>query len=311
MNICCVVDDNYVQHCSVMLVSLFENNQNNYINVYVLTVGLNEYNIKCISDLISSYNSNCFFYFVDIKLVSHLPIKRWFSLNTYSKFFISKLIPDSVDKVLYLDCDVIINSSIFDLWNIRIDEYAVAAVADPLADIDMKKRIDKLGYDYNLSYFNSGVMLVNLKYWRDNDVFSELIDCVNVNIGKFSTHDQDVFNIVLNKRIIIHPKWNVSPHVFHKNKSAFLHSSFHSIKLIEEAMNSPAILHFLSSPKPWSYGCRFPYSFLYYKYLEKTNFRYYKPSFRFSRKNIILFLGKILRKIKIKREIYVYPLFFD
>ena len=102
MNIVCAADSGYVQHCSVMLISFFENNPGEEHAVYLLTEGLDLDDLDFIQKIVHSYNGHFFYCQVDFKFLEKCPIKSTdhLSIATYNRLFMADLLPADVNKVL-------------------------------------------------------------------------------------------------------------------------------------------------------------------------------------------------------------------
>lgn len=199
MDIVCSIDNNYVQHCCVMLTSFFENNKEEGNVIHLLTEGITEDNKKTIEELIHAYKGEFCYYLVNSEIVASFPIKEGdhLTIATYYRLLMADILPQSIDKILYLDCDIIINDSITELWNTSLDGYAMAAIEELGCSLpDVYKR---LGYDKKYGYFNAGVLLINLQYWREHNLTREFLLYIAENYEKLKAHDQDVLNALLHK----------------------------------------------------------------------------------------------------------------
>ena len=114
------------------------------------------------------------------------------------------------------------------------------------------------------SYFNSGVMLMNLDYWRKNNVANNLINYIYNNPERCIYPDQDALNIVLDSKVeYLNPTYNFQHYwavSFHLSKTSYLRH-----KEIIEASEDPVIVHFCSQ-KPWHIKCYNPYKSEFYRY---------------------------------------------
>lgn len=111
----------------------------------------------------------------------------------------------------------------------------------------------------NPKYFNSGVLLINLEYWRKNDIENKLLNFVKENIDNIKTGDQEVLNRVLNNEVkILDDTWNVQSSNF-TNRSSYI--------------NHPKIIHYVSENKPWKRKCYSYHKNLYFKNLQTTPWR--------------------------------------
>lgn len=164
-NITCNTDDNYAQHCNAMLCSLFENNKDEEITVHVLCGNLSETNRQLIKDLSVRYQQQVLFHAVDESVLDGVQFrsKRPLTKAAYYRLLLSSILRD-VDKVLYLDCDMIVLGKIKELFDIELDNYALAAVLDPMPYNNQHQM--QLHLSTETHTFCSGIMLVNLEYWR-------------------------------------------------------------------------------------------------------------------------------------------------
>ena len=106
------------------------------------------------------------------------------------------MLNSDIDKVLYLDSDIVVDKSLETLWNSNISNYAVGCVTDMS---EAKHDYNRLDFDPKLGYFNAGVLLINLKYWRDHHIIDEFVNIIINHPEMIEQHDQDVLNIVLCK----------------------------------------------------------------------------------------------------------------
>lgn len=278
MNIVCATDDNFVQHCSIMLVSLLSNNKD--VHIYILTEGLTEHNEKIIESEVQSKGGELHFCKVDSAIVEKFPMPdrtdlKHISRATYYRLLLADLLPDEVHKVIYLDCDMIVNSSIDEIWSIEFGNNALAAVLQ----IGSGFEAERLGYPMEYGYFNAGMNVINIDYFREHNISSELINYLNQNYSQVLYHDQDALNAVLyDKTIHLLPQWNMmsSAYVYqlrkrcdHKN-GRIINNYDAEKNNVKKFRNSPCIIHYSARPKPWQKGCLHPLIYFYYDYAKDT-----------------------------------------
>ena len=278
MIIVCATDDNFVQHCSIMLVSLLVNNKD--VEIYVLTEGLKPENEKIIREEVERYHGVVHFRIVDSAIVEKFPMPTLGGLShisraTYYRLLIADLLPADVHKAIYLDCDMIINHSIEGLWNTNLEGYALAASKQ----IGFGYEALRLGYPIEYGYFNAGMNVINMDYFREHNVSQQLIDYIAENYSKIKFHDQDALNGVLyDKTLHVLPQWNLTSiaYVYQLDKIGDRIEGKLVCDYAEEKQNAkahlkdPIILHYVSKPKPWQKGCVHPLYHLYYDYAKKT-----------------------------------------
>lgn len=270
MNVVFATDNNYAQHCLVALTSLAEHNED--LNVYIITAGLSTNTIGFFEENSVKYDYVISWIIIDKDLVSKLPLPalnniKHISLATYYRLFIAELLPKEIDKVIYLDCDTIVMGSLDKLWSLNIEGYALAVCETRDVVFERENSVhERLNIPNQYGYFNAGVLVINIRYWRDNDVQHKLLGYVEKKYSTIIYHDQDILNAVLYNHIVFfEEKYNMQrTYAFGKTDNPFWNCS---------------IVHFSSSPKPWDYGCRHMLRNQYYINLSKTPYKEFSPSF--------------------------------
>lgn len=272
IHIVCTIDDNYTQHCAVMLASLFLNNKNNEFVVYVITNGLRKENENKLTKSINKYKAQSHFYTIDESILKNAPITHHISLATYYRILLPEILPDNLNKILFLDSDIVVLGDVLPLWNTEIDNYYIGGCCE-FPSVESKI---KLGLNPESPYFNAGVMLVNLKKWRDDNISTKGIDIINHQKEKIEFWDQDTLNILFENQ------WKQLPHCWNVNQKFYvIPYSYEYFNMSEEEhktfSNYPTILHYTGSDKPWNYNNNHPKKGEYFKYLSKTPWKKYKP----------------------------------
>jgi len=274
MNIVCATDDNFVQHCCIMLTSVLLNNSN--VSVFVLSEGLSSLNQNILQEEVEFRGGVYNYYEVDNTIIKQFPMPdleelRHISSATYCRLLIDKLLPVDIEKVIYLDCDVIIRKSLKELWDIDMNNFSIAAVSQ----IPSENDCIRLKYDPRYAYFNAGILVINLEYWRMNNVADHLISCLINNYNTIIYHDQDALNIVLHEsRLVLSPRWNMlypffitGKRFFNELKQTMLENKFAKFRTeIKKEKKDPIVIHYSSKPKPWEEYCYHPWKNEYFKY---------------------------------------------
>jgi lipopolysaccharide biosynthesis glycosyltransferase len=271
------VDENYVRHLSVTMLSILHNKKADVkIQFVVIGDGLSEESKSALKQLIKNNNASLFFPNIEYNFfdkLKHPPILPHVSRATYGRLFLTDIFEG--DKLLYLDCDILVRGDISELWDIDIAEYYAGAVLDP-AQEDSSRR---LGMPPEVPYFNSGVLSLNLKKCRQDNIMKEALKFMAENSDKIIFPDQDGLNVAMcNNWFSLHPRWNVQSYMFNIFYDGKLKKKFRSD--IVAAVKNPAIVHFTSEDKPWHYRCENPYVEEYYKYLAQTPWKGNAPEGR-------------------------------
>lgn len=263
-DVVCATDDNYAEYCAVMLCSLFENNLNMQITVHVLIETLSSKNKDELIHLSQRYGQTLLFYTVDTNKLKNVKYrsKNPLSSAAYYRILLTSILPKTVNKVLYLDCDLLVLKSVREIFEVNLDGYALAAVRDqenlPVND---EHRL-QLNLPYKSSYFCSGVMLINLEYWRKCEAEEKLIEFACRKRTVYF-HDQDALNYLFwNKWFELSPKWN------RFNLVAYDKKNFETFEDEYNYIYNPSILHFASPAKPWLKIHFVNWNRLYKKYYE-------------------------------------------
>lgn len=268
MDIIFATNNNFAQHAAVAIASLLDNNKSENIRIHLFEIQCEIDNINKIKDVVSKWGAPITIYHITPDIFKDFPPTGSYSIACYLRLLSPSLLPN-LDKVLYLDCDLVVNGSLYELWNTDITGYSMAALYDATLSYDIVK--DYIGYDYHKEgYINSGVLLINLKYWRENNIQEKLVNFLNTHTVKLP--DQDALNIILHGTIkFIHPKWNC-----HVGYFAFPPLVIKGQKkFIKELWDKAVIIHFTGPAKPWYKECVNPYKRVYLKYLRQTPYKSY------------------------------------
>ena len=264
LNILCCPDNNYTPYCGIMLTSLFENNKSVIFTVYLVTTNLTKKNKELLAQLCNNYHNLIRIIEIDDINLDNCPIREGdhISIAAYYRIIAPLLLPFEIDRILYFDGDIIINGSIADLYNTNIKEHALGAIIDE--DYLNCQKYHRLDRPVNNGYINSGVLLLNLKYWRKHHLVDKCLAYIRDNQEKLKQHDQDVLNAVLYDKIKLLPlRYNFQTGFIYKN--SVLEDQI--INKVQECMYTPIVIHYTGPNKPWYKNCKHPYKkrFLHYK----------------------------------------------
>lgn len=273
INILCATDKNFVPYCGIMLTSLFENNKDELISVYLLvddTVGEKDKD-KYIR-LAKQYQQSINITHVDATTFEKYPVynQQWTN-SIYYRLLAAELLPTSIDKIIYLDADIIVTRSIREMWEVDVENYAVGAVIDIWAP--NKQVYERLNLKNDSQYFNSGSMVLNLKYWREHELSKQYMQYIKDNFEKLWFNDQDTLNGVLfDQKLMLSVTYNFQ--VLFLKKSLFDEMTDEQKKDIIET-KAPLIMHYSASTKPWMIMYyKMPYLDLWRRYRDLSMWRH-------------------------------------
>ncbi len=249
INVCLACDDNYSKYAGVTIASVLVNSDMcDDLTFYILDEGISEENrnkllsltkIKQCSINFVKVNNEMFSDYFNIKTHDYVSIPAFYRLK------LSTLLP-KLGRVIYFDCDVIVNTTLQELFNIEMGNFIVAGVRD----------INKKVLRKNPEYINSGVVLIDLDNMRKFGIEDEFLDWTKNHFQSIKMGDREIINEVLKGRIkVIDDEWNVQSSNF-TNRSSYT--------------KNPKIIHFVSAKKPWHWASFSYHRDLYFKYLQYT-----------------------------------------
>ena len=190
----------------------------------------------------------------------HMTVRR-ISIASYARLFLASIIPETYERILYLDCDTIVRASLKSFWNTELEGYMVAGVRDTVDSFFLKR----IGLSLNDHYVNAGVLLVNLDGWRKNHLEGQFIDFIKKFDGNVPHHDQGTINgVCIQKKLLVSPRFNVTSNLYTFSaktiKRLYFMDSYYSQKELDEAKKNPAIIHFTSTllARPWEKNSKHP-----------------------------------------------------
>lgn len=268
IEIAACTDHRFIMQIGVMMHSVCRNNQDQDLRFHVIIDESVTEEDK--ADLKDVATGDVCFYDVDSRVFNSMPLIGTLSYATYYRLLIPQILPDDIDKVLFLDGDIIVRHSLRPLWETDINEYALAAVTDSAeSTIEIYNRLE---YSPNLGYFNAGVLLINLNYWRVNNIRSEIESFIKNHVEKIFCCDQDILNYVLRERKKTLPlKYNSQAgYLWTLMRAGYNYWKYE--KEVLEAREDPVILHFTDT-KPWIQGSNHPYKSTFIKYQNETKWK--------------------------------------
>lgn len=253
-------DENYAEFVATTIVSVFENSDN-YITIHLLSNGICNNTIEKIKKHIPQKQGLlCVYDISDLKERLGIKVPNTIALATYSRLFVTSLLPEDIDKVIYLDSDVIIAQSIDLLWNEDISNYWLGGVVDAWFGKNTKTKIGLKEDDF---YINAGVLLINLAEWRNNNLQQKFLDFLYKHNGVVYHSDQGIINAVCHEHIrLLPPRYNLTsnylafPYKYLVNRV----SVFYTSTELMDSIKNVVCVHFTPGlfGRPWVEGCKHP-----------------------------------------------------
>lgn len=264
------IDERFVRFCGVTLASVMHHNRPDALTFHIVTDGLSAAAADTLAALAEERGARVRFHTVapaqarryDVRWESHR-----ISRATFYRCMLGDLLPEDVDKALYLDSDLLVLQSIDELWDTDLGGHALAAVPDDWTVNPAHCR--RLAYPASFNYVNAGVLLINVDYWRRHDLAARFEEAYHAP-GTAIRHDQDLINALLHDKCLLLPaRWNVQ-------EGFYRHRPEQSDPRFRQTILHPAILHY-SSAKPWQYKCTHPLRHLFFRYQDLTPWKGMDP----------------------------------
>ncbi len=272
IHIALAADSNYIIPVTAVLQSLFDNNEGENISIYLLYLEntLREADLEFLANFTRQRKGTFNGLQIRQEQIEGFPETRH-GKSALLRLCLPNLL-SNLDKVLYLDGDIIVNDSVLPLFNLDISNYYIAAAKDSASAYNINYQVS-MGIEKAHAYYNSGVLLLNLKALREIDLVTLMNEFVQKNSKLIGAPDQDFLNYISQKKTLyIPPKYNMN-YLLEKDIAAKIWSK----EEIKEAKKSPVIVHYIGPVKPWSILSTHPQRKLWWRYIKKTCFANYRP----------------------------------
>jgi len=306
IHICFASDDNYAPYLGIAILSILKNAaKDDRFHFYILDNKISSQNKEKIASLPAQNPFEITWLSLNAKLFEKCNVKRnsW-TLSIFGRYLIPELIKE--DKVLYLDCDVMVRGSLAELWKENIEGYYLAGVPDYNVMWRGKLKERFKGELIPYEYVNSGVLLINNKKWREEKLFQTLLDYSIKNAFLLQWPDQDAINYICrDHKKILPDRYNAMGYLW---KTDLIPTIFDVEKIIKER-EKVIIRHF----HPWKKNNFTPHRDQYLSLIAESPWQevmpkddskiiaYLKMSWRYLwRHPFCFFLPKFWKRLKIR-----------
>lgn len=261
-------DDNYLPYLSVAIRSLIDNASKDYhYIIHILNVGVDKEKAKSITKM---QNENFEILFNDVSkkvqpFADELDMQNnlhYITIAAYYRLFIASLFKE-YDKALYLDCDIVVLGDISKLYNTELDDNILGAIQCQIVSSRkiFREYAQKVIGVNHLNYFNSGILVMNLKEYRKKNIEKTFLNIIKKYHFEFLAYDQDYLNFLC------------------KNKVKMLDLGWNKAAVRDGYNKKPELVHYAFFKKPWTdYGVKFEKYF--WKYAKEVDFYEYIVNFR-------------------------------
>ncbi len=272
LNVAFTCNENYQQHLAVAIHSLFETNKEfEEINVYVLTSVDKFSHDDYFKSLERKYKRTI--NFINCQRLNKILDRSNVNIKWYEQhyiLFLSMVLCD-LDRILYLDCDIVVNASLYELWNYDLADKCMG-VAIECMSTDTRERLGCI----EQATFNTGSVLFDLEKFRRDAIQEQIIELIGTEEGSecFKYYGmQDILNILMKDKFIVLPKKYNFMEAQDKLPAKYAMKTFtinkyYSQEELVQARFAPAIIHFCTGKEchPWTNVYKGKYKKLYWKY---------------------------------------------
>lgn len=280
----------------VLSASIFENNKEVCIHMHIVTPDLTEDDkVELVTYYVNAHAGKVSFHQPDPAQISKLPPSSWYPPVGFYRLFLAEMLQHSgIEKIIYLDTDIVVIGSLLELYNQSTNGYPVGVVVERNAT---KIRPD-LGLLQEYTFFNSGVMLINIPEWIRQAVTDKTLNYLFAH-PKLPTADQDALNVVLEGNYMpLDGKFNVLPQDIPANLPSKKYAAF---------LKDKVVIHYAAHWKPWDITANHKLRYLYFDYMklsQRPNEPRYQP-FRLTPRVIYTFV-----RVRVKEWLNNYPVLF-
>ena len=263
MNVLVTVSENYCGYMLTMLKSLFQHNKCR-VTVYLMHSRISDAMLEKVRQYIEGKGHVFEPVRVGADMFDDAPVNMHFTKEMYYRLLASRMLPESEDRVLYLDPDILIRGSVEEFYHLPFDGKMLIAMPDPPQTNDPKcpdnrPHWQRLGIPESSTYVNSGVLLMNLKRMREENFdVSGIFEIINEKSGDLIYPDQDAINVYFRDSMKI---WN---NLYNYNPGLLANEVVKwGLSKKYRRRENPIIVHFMGPVKPWSIHYRNKYCYEY------------------------------------------------
>lgn len=267
-NILVTLNSTYLRPLKVMLQSLFLNNPHRTFKVFMMHTDIKTEEFHSLEQFVQANGSELVNIQVDGKHFEEAPILKHYTKEMYYRLLAFKFLPKEMDRILYLDPDILVLNSIDEIYELDLGEHLYAAACHDKTSIKEINQIRLSPYEID-AYYNSGVLLMNLKEQRKVIKEEDIFKFVEENKQKLILPDQDVLNALYSKSIK-----KLEETIYNYDARFFSYYKLISNgKLdMDYVIHHTVFLHFCGKKKPWKQNYNGIFHALY-KHYDKMAFR--------------------------------------
>lgn len=262
MNILITLDENYFPRLRVLLTSLKMNDPGEHFDIYLLYSGLSERMLRAVERWYRAAGYEFHPIRMDGDLFENAPVSSRYPTEMYYRLLASRLLPQELNRIIYLDPDILVINPLRPLWETNMSGWLFGAAAHT-GKTELANDVNRLRLGVEHDYYNSGVLLMDLELGREEIIPEEIFRYVEEHRMELLLPDQDLLNAMFGERIfpLDDAVWNYDARNY--NNYVMRSSGKYNVKWV---MENTAILHFCGKAKPWKPGYIYRFGVLYQHY---------------------------------------------
>ncbi len=245
VNILVTLDENYLPHLNVMLSTLIRFNPDCVFDIYLLHTSIGQDALKPTEAVLGNAGRLISIQAQDLEL-GNAPTTSRYPKEIYYRIFAARFLPDTLDRVLYLDPDLVVNGSILPLYQMDMGDYYFAA-ASHTGPLLQKVNTLRLDMEEDSPYINSGVMLMNLAILRREQNFDDVFSFIRKRKNLLVLPDQDIISGLYGSKIYALDafRYNMTERLYQ------MHAPFEKGLDLDWVRKNSVIIHYCGRNKPW------------------------------------------------------------
>lgn len=248
MNLLVTLDARYIPVLRVMLYSLLQKNPSEAFTLYLAHSSLTEQDIHAAAAGLDGARLTICPVKISDEMLAGAPIEKRYPREMYYRLFAAQFLPASVERILYLDPDIVVLGSVRELYDLAFGEHFFAAASHVKKGFQKFNNL-RLDMPDGSSYVNSGVMMMNIAALRARQDTVEVLRYIEENKNLMMLPDQDVLNALYHDRIL-----HLNPLLYNLSEKYFRNynlSPKNDPIDVEWVRLHTVFLHYCGRNKPW------------------------------------------------------------
>ena len=261
------LDENYIEQMKVLMTSIYINNPGQIFNIYLIHSGISDEKLDALESNLSKFSYKFFPIKAEEGLFSSARVTDRYPKEMYYRLLAGELLPENLDKIIYIDPDILVINSLKEIWETDIRDFLFAA-ASHTGKTDMANNVNKIRLGTDTDYYNSGFLLINLKRAREEIVPEEIFAYADRNYKNLLLPDQDILNAMYGDRVLA-----LKDSIYNydaRNYSSYLLRS-KGVEDLAWVLENTVVLHFCGRDKPWKKNHRTKFTALYRHYMRLSD----------------------------------------